>query len=99
MSQYQPLLTHYCERCEKIGRYILANNLTVRGAATYFALSKSTVHKDVTVRLRTVNPALFAAVREVLERNKSERHIRGGDATRLMYLSKKSGVYEKSSSQ
>ena len=93
MSQQPVLLTHCHERCEIIGRYILANNSTVRSAAAYFSLSKSTVHKDVTSKLKTVNPPLFAAVREVLEKNKSERHLRGGDATRKMYLNKR--IYRK----
>ena len=88
MSQYQPLLTHYCERCEKIGRYILANNLTVRGAAAYFALSKSTVHKDVSSRLIKIDRELYARVKIALEKNLAERHIRGGEATRQKFLNK-----------
>ena len=79
----------YDERCELLAKHILKSGATVRSTASFFALSKSTVHKDVTVRLKTVNPPLYAAVREVLEKNKSERHLRGGDATRLMYMNKK----------
>ena len=69
--------------------YIVQTGSTVRATAAYFNISKSTVHKDVTERLKKVNPALFSSVRDVLEKNKSERHLRGGDATRIMYLSRK----------
>lgn len=90
MSQQSTVSTHSCDRCEIIGRYILANNSTVRTTAACFSLSKSTIHKDVTTKLKHINPPLYAAVREVLEKNKAERHLRGGDATRVKYLSKKS---------
>ena len=73
------------ERCEALACYTVEHNATVRQAAHAFSVSKSTVHKDLTTRLRYVNPALFAAVREVLARNKSERHLRGGEATRQKY--------------
>ena len=76
------------ERCELLAKYILQNNATVRATAYVFSLSKSTVHKDVTTRLKSVNPLLFSEVREVLEKNKAERHMRGGNATKLMYLHK-----------
>lgn len=78
------------DRCEAIAKHIIKTGETVRSAAARFDLSKSTVHKDVTTRLKKVNPTLYSAVREVLERNKSERHLRGGDATRMMYLTKRS---------
>lgn len=74
------------ERCEILGAYLLENACTVRTAARRFDISKSTVHKDVTVKLRYVNPALYKEVKEILEKNKSERHIRGGEATRRKYL-------------
>ena len=73
------------ERATLLGRYIIENGATVRCAAKKFGVSKSTVHKDVTGRLRTLNPTLYAQVRRVLDRNKSERHIRGGIATREKY--------------
>ncbi len=70
----------------EIARYIIDNNTTVRRAAKQFGISKSTVHKDITERLMQVSPALAAEARKVLDRNKSERHIRGGLATREKYL-------------
>ena len=70
----------------EIARYIIDNNTTVRQAAKHFGISKSTVHKDVTERLVQVNPSLAAEARKVLDVNKSERHIRGGLATREKYL-------------
>lgn len=70
----------------EIARYIIDNNTTVRQAAKHFGISKSTVHKDVTERLVQVNPSLAAEARKVLDVNKSERHIRGGPATREKYL-------------
>ena len=73
------------QRCEQLGRYIVEQQSTVRRAAHHFGISKSTVHKDVTVYLKKANTALFLAVREVLEQNKEERHLRGGEATRKKY--------------
>lgn len=70
----------------EIARYIIDNNTTVRQAAKHFGISKSTVHKDVTEHLVQVNPSLAAEARKVLDVNKSERHIRGGLATREKYL-------------
>ena len=77
------------ERCETIARYMLENRVTVRAAASYFGISKSTVHKDVTQILEKENRALWLLVRELLERNKAERHMRGGEATRMKYMMKK----------
>ena len=74
------------ERAVGIARYIIENNATVRQTARQFGISKSTVHKDVTDRLTAINPALAKQVRSVLDVNKSERHIRGGLATREKYL-------------
>ena len=68
-----------------LGEYIIENDATVRAAAKVFKISKSTVHKDVTERLKSHNPELWKAVKVVLERNKEERHIRGGMATRRKY--------------
>lgn len=73
------------ERAMEIARYIIDNNTTVRQAAKHFGISKSTVHKDVTERLVQVNPALAKEARKILDVNKSERHIRGGLATREKY--------------
>ena len=78
--------TYIEERAMEIARYIIDNNTTVRQAAKHFGFSKSTVHKDVTERLAQVNPSLAAEARKVLDVNKSERHIRGGLATREKYL-------------
>ncbi len=74
------------ERAVELGEYIVENNATVRAAAKKFGVSKSTVHMDVSERLKRANPALFSQVRHVLDVNKSERHIRGGRATREKYL-------------
>ena len=78
--------TYIEERAMEIARYIIDNNTTVRQAAKHFGISKSTVHKDVTERLVQVNPSLAAEARKVLDVNESERHIRGGLATREKYL-------------
>lgn len=74
------------ERVINIANYIIENNATVRQTAKEFGISKSTVHKDVTDRLIQINPSLAAEARKVLDVNKSERHIRGGLATREKYL-------------
>ena len=74
------------ERAIDIANYIIENNATVRQTAGQFGISKSTVHKDVTERLEQINPSLAAQARKVLDVNKSERHIRGGLATREKYL-------------
>ena len=73
------------ERSCDLAVYIIENRTTVRAAARQFGVSKSTVHKDLTERLPRVNPALYAQVRELLDINKAERHIRGGLATRRKY--------------
>ncbi len=78
------------ERAIELGEYIIKNNATVRATAGKFHISKSTVHKDVSDRLRTLNPQLYGRVRNVLEQNKAQRHIRGGIATRNKYLHKRS---------
>lgn len=74
------------ERAVEIANYIIESNSTVRQTAKKFGISKSTVHKDVTERLLQINPTLAAQTRRVLDTNKSERHIRGGLATREKYL-------------
>ncbi len=77
------------ERAAMLGEYIIESKATVRTAARKFGISKSTVHKDVSQRLKSINPTLYKEVREILETNKSERHIRGGIATREKYLLKR----------
>ena len=77
------------ERAVELGEYILEHKATVRLAAKKFHISKSTVHKDVTGRLRELNPQLYDQVREVLALNKAQRHIRGGQATREKYRCKR----------
>ena len=74
------------ERAVEIAEYIIENSATVRQTAKKFGISNSTVHKDVTERLNQINPALAGQARQVLDVNKSERHIRGGMATREKYL-------------
>ena len=77
------------ERVIKEGQYIMQTKSTVRAAAEHFSISKSTVHKDVTERLKIIDKALFNAVRKILDKNLSERHIRGGIATKHKYESEK----------
>lgn len=78
--------TYIEERAIEIGTYIIDSNATVRQTAKKFGISKSTVHKDVSERLLSINPTLAGEVRKVLNVNKAERHIRGGLATREKYL-------------
>ena len=73
------------KRAIEIGTYIVDKNATVRQAAKAFGVSKSTVHKDLSERLERANPGLYAEVKVILERNKAERHLRGGIATRRKY--------------
>lgn len=74
------------ERAVEIAWYIIENKATVRQTAKMFGVSKSTIHKDVTERLEKINPSLAIQARAVLDMNKSERHIRGGLATKEKYL-------------
>ncbi|MBE6619007.1 MAG: stage III sporulation protein D [Ruminococcaceae bacterium] len=73
------------ERCERVALYMIENNATVRSAAKEFGISKSTVHKDVTGTLKKYNYRLYLKVKKLLDVNKSERHVRGGEATRKKY--------------
>ena len=73
------------ERAKTLALYIIENRTTVRAAARKFGISKSTVHKDLSERLPQFNRPLYLRVKEVLEENKAERHIRGGIATRKKY--------------
>ena len=76
---------HIEERTINLADYIIEKRATVRDAAKHFGISKSTVHKDITQRLISLNPLLAQAAREILDENKSERHIRGGLATKNKY--------------
>ena len=76
------------ERAVELGESILDNRATVRAAAQRFGISKSTVHKDITRTLRQVNRGLYEEVKAVLEQNKNERHLRGGEATRRKYMTR-----------
>lgn len=73
------------ERAKRLAVYMIETGATVRAAAAYFHISKSTVHKDLQQRLPLLDPMLYAKVRQVLDLNKQERHIRGGQATRRKY--------------
>ncbi|MBE7063041.1 MAG: sporulation transcriptional regulator SpoIIID [Ruminococcaceae bacterium] len=77
------------DRATTLATYIIDNNATVRDAAKKYSVSKSTVHKDIVERLPRINLSLAMAVRAILDENKSERHIRGGQATKLKYLAEK----------
>lgn len=72
-----------------LGEYIVEHGATVRATASSFGISKSTVHKDVSKRLKKINPGLYFEVKEVLDLNKAQRHIRGGQATKMKYLERR----------
>ncbi len=74
------------DRAELLAEYVIESGATVRKCAKKFGISKSTVHKDLTYKLRYINPGLYSEVKEILYKNKLERHIRGGEATRKKYL-------------
>ena len=76
------------ERAEVLAEYVIDTGATVRRAAVHFGISKSTVHKDLTYKLKMLNPSLYSSVKEILDKNKSERHLRGGQATRIKYMLK-----------
>lgn len=77
------------DRCIILGEYIKETGATVRETAKEYGVSKSTVHKDVTERLKFVNKTLYKEVQSVLLKNKSERHLRGGNATKKKYIEKR----------
>ena len=77
------------ERSEVLGEYVIETGATVRTTAQHFGISKSTVHKDLTTKLLFINRTMYLSVKEILNKNKSERHLRGGEATRRKYLRKK----------
>lgn len=80
------------ERTVELAKYIIENKCTVRDAAKKFGISKSTVHKDITERLKEINGRLAEEVRVILVENKQERHIRGGYATREKYRQRRDAV-------
>lgn len=82
-------------RCEELALYLIENQSTVRETASHFGVSKSTVHKDVTERLKRINLPLYVQTSKVLDKNKSERHIRGGIATKNKYAKLKSANNKK----
>ena len=85
MREYGLYKSQIQERAIAIANYIIKVKATVRQAAKEFGVSKSTVHKDVTERLERINPSLAEKIRQILDINKSERHIRGGLATKEKY--------------
>jgi sporulation transcriptional regulator SpoIIID len=78
-------------RCVILADYIITNRATVRKTAVYYGISKSTVHKDVTEKLQRINRGLYDEVKVILDFNKAERHIRGGEATKMKYMARKRG--------
>ena len=80
------------ERARELGLYVLETGATVRAAAERFGVSKSTVHKDLTERLEQADRPLWLRVRAILDKNKAERHLRGGEATRKRYENAKCKV-------
>ena len=82
-------ISSHKERCVILATYLIENHATVREVAHQFNISKSTVHKDVTQALRRINPSLYDQVKTILDKNKDERHLRGGEATKKKYEDKK----------
>ncbi|MBQ3184269.1 MAG: sporulation transcriptional regulator SpoIIID [Clostridia bacterium] len=76
-------------RCELLAEYMIEHNATVRSCAAAFGISKSTVHKDVAEKLKYRNYTLYIQIKKLLDQNKAERHIRGGEATRIKFYNKK----------
>ncbi len=77
------------ERCVILASYLIENKATVRKVANHFGISKSTVHKDITQNLKKINKSMYYQVKEILDINKKERHIRGGEATKMKYSKNK----------
>lgn len=77
------------DRARRLAEYLIEEKSTVRSTAAAFGISKSTVHKDISCRLRRLDPALYTEAAKILDTNKSERHIRGGNATKRKYESAK----------
>ena len=82
------------KRCIKLAKFIIINKATVREAAKKFGISKSTVHKDITEKLLKENLALYIEVEKILQQNKAERHLRGGEATKQKYLKEIKQIYK-----
>ena len=80
------------ERAIRLGEYIIENRTTVRESARVFGISKSTVHKDLTSRLPHLNSGLYKEVRGILDINKEERHLRGGEATKQKYIRRRKAL-------
>ena len=80
------------ERCEVLAQYVIETGATVRQTAAHFGISKSTVHKDLSAKLKYINKNQYDIVKGILELNKSERHIRGGEATKRKYRVKKGRI-------
>ena len=87
------------QRAEELAVYIIENRATIRAAAKHFGVSKSTVHKDLSERLREGNRSLWQEVKKILEHNKAERHIRGGNATREKYEKRRAAAPSSSEKQ
>ena len=87
------------DRCIRLGQYIARTGATVRQAAERFGMSKSSVHKDVHERLRSIHPGLYAEVRDILDYHHAVRHLRGGAATRLRWRMISQQRQEKASAQ
>ena len=81
------------ERVVNAGNYIVENKATVRAAAKVFGVSKSTIHKDISERLKKINPQLSKQAQKILDENKAQRHIRGGIATKNKYRNKTEGLH------
>ena len=79
------------ERAEILGEYVIETGATVRSCASKFGISKSTVHKDLSIKLKYINANMYSSVKKILDFNKSERHLRGGEATKKKYQIKKQG--------
>ena len=82
------------ERCVVLAAYLVENRSTVRAVANHFGISKSTVHKDITETLKKTNRSLYSEVQKILEINKKERHLRGGEATRKKYIARSIRSFE-----
>lgn len=86
---------NHAKRCEMLGRYLVEHGSTVRETAAHFDISKSTVHKDIREKLKKENYSLYISATSVLDRNKKERHLRGGMATKNKYLKLKDQLSKK----
>ncbi len=78
-------LTEEKDRCTRLAEYLIENRSTVRATAKHFGISKSTVHKDIAEKLPHINAALYREAKAVMDLNKAERHLRGGQATKVKY--------------